>query len=81
MKVRTGHVANSSSASFVLCKYEITEVQLQEILAHAPDTGWSITVKHGLVKGDTSMDNYCWENFFKKIGINPEIVINHSQGW
>lgn len=77
MKKRKGFVSNSSSASFVICLYELRQCDLDRILTNARNNCWSIDVEHGLVKGFTSMDNYNkteWINFLKSIHVEPSLM-------
>lgn len=62
MKIRTGFVSNSSSASFVASLTKLSEKDLQTLLAYNEKEdcdGWNIQVDQhrGLVHGYTSMDN------------------------
>ena len=85
MKIRTGFVSNSSSASFVIKLVDITADQLCQIDRHcyAAKTNnweefniqdpWDIVIDNaaGTVSGYTLMDNFGMLNFLLKIGV-PE---------
>lgn len=63
MKVRSGFVSNSSSSSFVINKYNLTVLQLEQLkeLNFTPigkwDDNWSIYEEGDTVRGYTSMNN------------------------
>ena len=66
MKLRSGFVSNSSSASFILLKKYLTEEQIKKILSydmkeieHEGGYGecWSIKDEEDIIRGITSMDN------------------------
>ena len=77
MKVRTGFVSNSSSASFVLDKRYLTPNEIDRILAYNDNPShekwrdsWRIEEDEDFVRGDTIMDNgYLFE--FIKTEIDP----------
>ncbi len=76
MKIRQGFISNSSSSSFCvpLCKLKLK--QFYQILHHHPKGGryfaedaWDIEVKHGVLYGWTSMDNFDMAAYLDKIGV------------
>jgi hypothetical protein len=87
-------VANSSSASFVIAKANLTELQLEIIRDHSAfarehfkgmieyaDDYWEeITEDDTHISGWTSMDNFDMELFLNLIGISPEHVSFDSDG-
>ena len=85
MKIRNGFVSNSSSASFIINKYDISAKQLDQIIDHAEECekyhmhcgdsdAWSIDSSGHVVEGKTWMDNFDMAEFFRHIGINPDVV-------
>ena len=75
MKVRTGFVSNSSSASFVISIGAITGEQMMALLNHATVAGkdaWEIIIENGLMTGKTSMDNFDMYAFMTQHGIDPQ---------
>jgi hypothetical protein len=87
MRIRTGFVSNSSSASFAISISDLTEKQLLqfkkypgstrkfrdlEFLEDAKDWCINISVKH--VVGFTYMDNFDIQAWFDKLEIPKTIV-------
>ncbi|MEN6550062.1 MAG: hypothetical protein ABFE07_28805 [Armatimonadia bacterium] len=89
MKVRSGFVSNSSSASFVILKFNLTKRQLKQIRsaqAYArrvgmeyPEefaTGWQLREDENVLWGTTPMDNFGMAEFLTKIGVDWDYI-----GW
>lgn len=91
MKVRLDFITNSSSASFIIKKKDISEKQLLMIKGHDEFAvllhykgyidRWQITETETTIEGDTSMDNFDMFWFLKEIGIKKDqVAIWHSNG-
>lgn len=80
MKIRSGFVSNSSSASFVANLDRLTEDQVDIILAYDGEDGWSFSVDadKGLITGYTIMDNGDLEEYLEKNGILNTYKIDAS---
>ena len=82
MKVREGFVSNSSSSSFIIPIEKLTEEQLTAIITNdQTDQGelsdwdmWKIELKKDEIEGSSGMDNYDYEKFLSKIGIDKSII-------
>jgi len=77
MKIRTGFVSNSSSASFVASLHVLTEAEKQSIVDYCADPkqnldGWSCheDKQTGLLTGYTFMDNGDLSDWCEKQGLN-----------
>ena len=84
MKFRLEFVTNSSSASFVISKHELTVEQLDALRNHIdvakskwPDEfdvsdydEWGIEEDEDFIKGFTAMDNFDMGEFMERIGID-----------
>ena len=77
MKIRTGFVSNSSSASFIIDREFLSLSQEAELIRYDRDTennhdGWSVYLSDDLrfIKGFTSMDNGSLEEFLKEISLD-----------
>lgn len=88
MRIRSGFVSNSSSASFVIIKFNLTSRQLKQIRsapAYAKRLGMDFIEEHGnwrvkedenVILGSTTMDNFDFAEFLTKIGVNWDYI-----GW
>jgi len=75
MKIRSGFVSNSSSASFVLDKRYISAKQAHEVINFKGVTeGWHITEDENFIRGHTSMDNDELFEIVKNFG-NDRIIV------
>jgi len=69
MKIRTGFVSNSSSASFIIKKYHLSEKQIDDIkkyLAEDNEDGWQTDEDEHIIEGWTSMDNDAFGEWLDK---------------
>jgi len=92
MKIRIGFVSNSSSSSFVVSLRKLSLEQLCKILNHqywgeklgieyAKSDSWDITIRKGVLYGDTSMDNFDMETFLEKLGVTEAVWGERSGSW
>lgn len=85
MKTRIAFVSNSSSASFIIGKKNLTAEQLDKIrnhdelgeemgIAHAKDWAWEIREQDDMIAGETWMDNFDMREFMERIGVPDSII-------
>jgi len=89
MKIKTDFVTNSSCASFIIEKRNLSNIQILLIqnhhefckqyhpksLEYTPDhSGWGISETGDLIMGDTGMDNFDMLWFLLEIGINEDHI-------
>jgi len=91
MKIRSGFVSNSSSSSFMVSLRKLSLEQVCKILNHevwgeklgieyAKSDSWDITIKKGVLCGNTWMNNFDMEEFLFKIGVTKGDVQWGVQG-
>jgi len=77
MKTRNGFVSNSSSASFVVNRYYVSDYMIDKIKAHTEEAGsdaWSVYVEEGDIYLSTNMDNFDMMAYLWKIGVPREAI-------
>jgi len=77
MKTRNGFVSNSSSASFVVKKYYLSEYMIDKIKDHDKETqgdGWEIEDREDELYCSTIMDNFDLMGYMWKIGVPREAI-------
>ena len=74
MKIRTGFVSNSSSASFTIALRYLSGYQLEAILNHHENCNsgdaWELELTEHTLSGHTWMDNYDLEGFMETLGVD-----------
>lgn len=93
MKIKAEFVTNSSSASFIILKENLSDLQINMIYEHieigrilAKEEGiqiypqkWIIEETLTEISGDTGMDNFDMKWFLERIGVKDEhIKYEHS---
>ena len=77
MKKREGFVSNSSSASFVVKRYYISDYMLEKIRDHVREAGkdaWEINMDEKVIRLFTIMDNFDMIGYLWKIGVPREAI-------
>ena len=82
MKMRNGFVSNSSSASFIIAKTALSELQIKALLEYSDSIednwdGWIIREEEYFIKGRTTMDNGSISDFIDSLEI-PEGSISYE---
>ena len=86
MKNRIGFVSNSSSSSFILQKFKMTDLQLAQVMDYTntlkqfnlEDDGWSVTDDGEFIRGDTVLDNGDFDKMLKAINLNHAAIVDYN---
>ena len=82
MKIRSGFVSNSSSASFVLDKRYLTAGQIEKIITWLEKGGecesWDITDTDDFIKGWTVMDNDYFSDYLKELEMPMKTIVSYK---
>lgn len=75
MKIRSGFVSNSSSASFVVALDALTLTQIDQLVSLNGFCSWRITLSQQskCIRGDVLMDNDDLWDELKGLGFNLEV--------
>ena len=85
MKDRVGFVSNSSSASFVLQKDKMSQLQIWQVMDYEGtakrlsvnmNDGWTVTEDSDLICGSTSMDNGDMSTLLKAMNLNYSAIVS-----
>jgi hypothetical protein len=79
MKTREGFVSNSSSASYIVNKYYISEYQMELIKAHKDKVDrdydvWDIVDLGDVFRFSTPIDNFDMEEYLVEIGVPRDAI-------
>ena len=81
MKIRLYFVSNSSSSSFAINKKYLSPYQIQLIKDHkncgeeyADSDPWEIRERKNNIEGSTTMANFDFHEYLKKIGVKEEWI-------
>lgn len=93
MKIRSGFVSNSSSASFIIEKKDLDNEQIAAIKDHITFShdhkvldadyvdSWDIVETEEKILGSTTMDNFPMWKFLDYIGVDRGVVIMLSDDY
>jgi hypothetical protein len=81
MKIRSKFVSNSSSASFIIPKNELTKKQYEAVKELSKESFY-IGETEKFIIGETFMDNLGVKEYFKKIKLQPYTYhVEDHIGW
>lgn len=83
MKMRAGFVSNSSSASFIVMKKDLSEMEINILLNYNISEenidGWTITEEVDRITGYTPMDNDALDEYLERAGFNFRKMEWHAE--